>query len=268
MKISVLGCGWLGLPLAKRMVEEGYHVKGSTTTRHKMSSLTSEGISPYYIKLYGEGVEGDLNAFLSDADWVIIDIPPGLRSDPETNYVGKIGRLKDYMEKASVPKVIFISSTSVYKNADDIPEYTEKDKANAEDKNGTQLISAENIIKSGSYNPVILRFGGLIGPGRHPVNYLSNRSNISDPEAPVNLIHQHDCIELIKTIIATDFKSGVINGVFPEHPLKKDYYINLAKTRNLAIPEFDLSSTSKGKIISSEVLGNEIDFNFSEGIWD
>jgi 3-hydroxyisobutyrate dehydrogenase-like beta-hydroxyacid dehydrogenase len=28
--ISILGCGWLGLPLAGELVREGYAVKGST----------------------------------------------------------------------------------------------------------------------------------------------------------------------------------------------------------------------------------------------
>ena len=257
MNISILGCGWLGLPLAKRLVEEHHSVKGSTTTRHKMSSLTSGGISPYYIKLYEEGVEGDLSAFLSGADCVIVDIPPGIRTDPDSNFVGKIGRLKKYLEQTSAKKVIYISSTSVFKNSAEIREYTENDLPDAESKAGSQLISAENIIKSGNYKSVILRFGGLIGAGRHPVNYLSNQKNIGNPGAPVNLIHQQDCINLIKAIIDSNFETGVINGVFPEHPSKKEYYTKIAGMRNLALPEFDDSSTSKGKIISSEVLGKE-----------
>lgn len=29
--VSILGCGWLGLPLAEQLLAEGYSVKGSTT---------------------------------------------------------------------------------------------------------------------------------------------------------------------------------------------------------------------------------------------
>lgn len=27
--ISILGCGWLGLPLGQHLVQQGYHIKGS-----------------------------------------------------------------------------------------------------------------------------------------------------------------------------------------------------------------------------------------------
>ena len=37
--ITILGCGWLGLPLAQTLVKEGYSVKGSTTTEDKLEVL-------------------------------------------------------------------------------------------------------------------------------------------------------------------------------------------------------------------------------------
>ena len=50
MKISILGCGWLGLPLGKFLVEKGHVVKGSTTSEDKISLLSSMGIVPFLIK--------------------------------------------------------------------------------------------------------------------------------------------------------------------------------------------------------------------------
>ena len=37
--ISILGCGWLGHPLAKFLISENFIVKGSTTTISKLISL-------------------------------------------------------------------------------------------------------------------------------------------------------------------------------------------------------------------------------------
>ena len=45
--ISLLGCGWLGLPLAKQLIEKGYTVKGTTTTEDRMSVLECAGVVPY-----------------------------------------------------------------------------------------------------------------------------------------------------------------------------------------------------------------------------
>ena len=35
MKISIIGLGWLGLPLADHLIEQGYQVLGSTTSKEK-----------------------------------------------------------------------------------------------------------------------------------------------------------------------------------------------------------------------------------------
>jgi UDP-N-acetyl-D-mannosaminuronate dehydrogenase len=61
-QISILGCGWLGLPLAKALLENGFSVNGSTTSVEKLSVLENLGIQPYLIALSptlskGEGDE-------------------------------------------------------------------------------------------------------------------------------------------------------------------------------------------------------------------
>jgi 3-hydroxyisobutyrate dehydrogenase-like beta-hydroxyacid dehydrogenase len=48
-KISILGCGWLGLPLAKVLVKNGFSVKGSTTTQDKILVLKQLGVDPFLI---------------------------------------------------------------------------------------------------------------------------------------------------------------------------------------------------------------------------
>lgn len=268
MKISILGCGWLGLPLAKRLLEEGHIVKGSTTNRDKLSKLTHVGIIPYEIKLYAEGVQGDITSFISDAELLIINIPPGLRNDPEANFIGKIGRLQDYIEQSGVEKVLFVSSTSIYEDAEKFPEYTEEDNANAESNTSRQLISAEEHLKeSDSYKTTVIRFGGLFGPGRHPVTYLAGKTDLKNPATPVNMIHLDDCIEIISQIIKKKVWGKTFNAVYPEHPTKEKYYTQIAETKNLAVPEFEHSSVSKGKVISSRVLQKELKYEFLQNIW-
>ena len=39
LKIAIIGCGWLGLPLAKKLIKENFIVKGSTTSKEKISVL-------------------------------------------------------------------------------------------------------------------------------------------------------------------------------------------------------------------------------------
>ena len=49
MNIAILGCGWLGFPLAIRLLQAGHKVEGSTTSVMKLQELSEEGIGPHLI---------------------------------------------------------------------------------------------------------------------------------------------------------------------------------------------------------------------------
>ncbi len=44
MRVSICGCGWLGLPLAKQLVRDGYEVYGSNRDKNRAAQLTEAGI--------------------------------------------------------------------------------------------------------------------------------------------------------------------------------------------------------------------------------
>ena len=113
-KISILGCGWLGLPLAKVLVKNGFSVKGSTTTQDKIDVLKQSGIEPFLFALNPENIQGNAISFLEHSEVLIINIPPKLRGNSKEDFVGKMKTLIPFIEKSSVEKVLFVSSTSVY----------------------------------------------------------------------------------------------------------------------------------------------------------
>ena len=49
LRISILGCGWLGYPLARSLILKKALVKGSTTTQSKLSLYQSTGIEGYLL---------------------------------------------------------------------------------------------------------------------------------------------------------------------------------------------------------------------------
>ena len=84
-KISILGCGWLGLPLAKTLIEKGNSVKGSTTSIEKIIILKELEIEPYTISLSANEIKGNINSFLDQSEVLIINIPPKLRGSNKEN---------------------------------------------------------------------------------------------------------------------------------------------------------------------------------------
>lgn len=268
MKISILGCGWLGKELAKKLKAENHEVRGSVTSMEKMTELRQEGIIPYQLKLFEKGIQGDIRSFLSGCEVLIVSVPPGLRSEPKIDFVQKINNLLPYIENAEPKKIIFTSSTSVYEDRKDFPEYTEEASTDNSNDRTIQLHNAELLfLNNPKLNTTVLRFGGLIGGRRHPVKFLSGRKEIKNPKAPVNLVHRNDCIAAIESILSNKGKtSPIYNLVYPRHPSKEEYYTSIAKKMNLELPEFDHYQPSKGKIINSEKIRKELEFKFNTSI--
>lgn len=267
-QISILGCGWLGLPLAKSFVGNGFVVKGSTTSETKISILHEVGIIPFLIQVEEEKTVGEIDAFLQDSSILIIDIPPKLRgnaSDATTalsmTFVYKIKNLISFIEKSGIENVLFVSSTSVY--ADDNSVITEATQPQPETESGKQLLMVEKLLLSNAhFKTTILRFGGLIGEDRHPIHFLSGKTNVESPDAPINLIHQTDCIGIIHKIIQTNCWNETFNAVAPYHPTRKEYYTQKALELNLVIPHFNENKPSIGKTILSEKLIEKLNYTF------
>ena len=121
----------------------------------------------------------------------------------------------------------------------------------------------ELLLNNINFHTTILRFGGLIGEGRHPIHFLAGRKDIENPEAPINLIHQADCIGIIEAIIKRDFFGETFNAVAPFHPSRKEYYSQKAIEFHLPLPEFDETKPSVGKLISGEKVGRLLKYNFT-----
>ena len=263
INISILGCGWLGLPLAKAVLQNGFSVKGSTTSTEKLPLLRENGINPFLISLSEDTITGDSISFLDDSEILIIDVPPKLRGDNQENFVSKICHIIPYIEKSTIQKVLFISSTSVYNDNDAF--VTEKTVAIPAIESGRQLLETEQLLQNNiNFKTTILRFGGLIGADRHPVNFLAGRENLDHPEAPINLIHLDDCIGIILKIIETDCWNKTFNAVAPFHPSRKNYYAQMAKDLNLPLPKFTTDSNANGKIILSDYLETVLKYTFTQ----
>jgi nucleoside-diphosphate-sugar epimerase len=255
--IALLGCGWLGFPLAQQLLQAGFRVNGSTTTSGKISQLTQAGITPYLLELYAQTALGDWSGFLNDAEVLVVAIPPQLRRVEPEDFVAKMDLLRQKLERSNCKKVLFVSSTSVY------PDHNQL--AIESDTNGfdSQLVHAENLFLLADFcQTTVIRFGGLIGADRHPVRYLAGRTQLENPEAPINLIHQDDCLAILHHCIQLPFENEVYNAVAPYHPTRVVYYTHMARELQLPIPEFDFSKASVGKTVSSEKLVTQLDYTF------
>jgi nucleoside-diphosphate-sugar epimerase len=249
--ISILGCGWLGVPLAKHFLEKGFSVKGSVTSEEKLGLLRDSGILPFRLVLSDTEVIMDDPDFFK-CDVLVISIPPRRIEGIEQVFPSQIRRLIPFILKAGIPKVIFISSTSVYPDQNQLAR--ENDFLVPDKASGRALVEAENLLREQSgFKTTILRFGGLIGADRNPARFLL-KSTQPIANAPVNLIHQDDCIGIISAIIKQELWGETLNACCPEHPMKKDFYEKAAIQSELPVPVISEELAAFKTIDSSKLI--------------
>ncbi len=262
--IAIAGLGWLGQPLAFRLGNLGYTVKGSVTTVEKATLLQQNGVNAFPVEISERGVQGEIEALLQNIECLIIMIPPGLRRNTGADYVLKMVHLLEEIKKSEASRIILISSTSVYDDSQG--KVTEKNEPQPETIAGKQLRQVEELfMNTEAFKASIVRFGGLFGGSRKPARYLAGRKDLKDGNAPVNLIHREDCINILVEILKQDAFGKIFNAVNPHHPKKSDYYIQKTKEMDLEPPTFIEGNPDEiYKQVDSENLNSVLGYVFKK----
>ncbi|GEO06930.1 NAD(P)-dependent oxidoreductase [Adhaeribacter aerolatus] len=260
-KVSILGCGWLGLPVAEKLLTSGYEVNGSTTTPTKLTLLADKGIKPFLIDLAAASTLENLPTFLN-SQYLMVSFPPGLRAGNGENYRQQIEILGQAIAVSPVQNILFISSTAVYPDVNRV--VTEAEELETYQAHNI-LLQAEALLRQFSgKSTTIVRMAGLVGGARQAGRFLAGKQNIPNPEAPVNLIHLNDCIGLVTAIFKQEKWGEIYNGCADEHPTRKDFYTAAAQKLNLPLPHFAPVSPADGfKIISNQKIKKDLGYRFN-----
>jgi nucleoside-diphosphate-sugar epimerase len=256
IRVAILGCGWLGLPLAKKLSQEGYHVNGSTTSLEKTKLLKEFGVSAFHIDL--EQPANNISSFL-DADELIITIPPKAKK-----YAQLIEKLLPEIKNSTIKRVTYTSSISVYGNATGV--ITENTKTQPIRTSVEQIVKVEQLLlNNNTFDTNIIRLGGLIGNDRHPAYHISEKQ-LKAPNSLINLIHLDDCIAVIHLLLKTNITNNIFNLVNPYHPTKAKYYTACCHFLELPLPIITDDSKNNSKEISSDKISNVLNYEFKNNL--
>ena len=256
--VSILGCGWLGTQLGKRLLSKGYLVKGSTTSPARIFKLAETGIVPFYLKIEPDSKKKGSERFF-DAQVLVISLPPLREKWVEYVFPRQILEIIKLAREHSIQKVLFISSTSVYESTNG--EIYEGEEGNPEKPSGRALLEAEKLLFDETrFQTTAVRFGGLIGPGRNPARFFSGKKNIPR-QVPVNLIHSTDCVNILGDIIEKNIWGEVFNACSPGHPTREEFYLKACAVSHLPAPQFT-SDFEKFKVINSDKLIAKLNYKF------
>ena len=260
-RISILGSGWLGLPLAIELNHLGYQVKSSSRSESRLSQLRQADISAH---IYD--IEADVNdpVFLQ-ADILIINIT--------SKNIEAFQSLISKIEHTNISKVLFISSTSVYQDSSD-SEQQPISESNIDALRPCPLLTIEQLFQNNThFETSIIRFAGLIGYQRHPGRFFAQTQEdgsvkckpIKNPDAAVNMIHRDDCIGIIKSLIQHDHWGEVFNACANDHSSRRDFYTQSVKSYSgggLIIMNFVESNSQSYKIIANDKVKSLLSYHF------
>lgn len=251
-RISILGCGWLGLPMALHLTEKGFRVKGSCTSSEKSKKLRSQKIEPFIVDL--NNLNESIAAFFLESDILIFAVPPSKIN------LEKLDAFVELVGNSEIKKVIVISSTGIYRESN--CEITEQ--------NAYNFLRQESILNyvETSFNSNLifetttLQIAGLIGYDRHPGKYSTSKAVLSNPNGRVNMIHRDDAVRIVEEIIRQNSWDETFLCCSDEHPTKKEYYTKAAAELNLAEPIFENVTNNAFKIISNQKVKTQLKFKF------
>jgi len=193
MTVLIAGCGDLGTEVGLRLTTLGQHVVG---LRRRAGLLPAP--------LEGQSVDlaREKPVVPPDTDLVIVAIAAG-NPDPavyRAAYVTGLGNLLDALDDAQVTprRFLMVSSTAVY----DVNDGSAVDEATpATPGPGTDsiLLEAEQLLRSRIPSAVVLRLGGIYGPGRERLidQVRAGRATVGAKNRLTNRIHRDDAAAMI-----------------------------------------------------------------------
>lgn len=253
MRILIAGCGYVGSALAVRLVGEGHDVFG---LRRDPTGLPA-GVAPVAADLAsGEGtaaVPGDLDACVTSIS------PDGRSPDAyEAAYVRAVRNLRSQLEVESpdLRRWVFTSSTAVYgdESGDWVDETTSTSPSSF---TGRAVLDGERLVlESGAPHPVVLRLGGIYGPGRTRLLERVRRGEATCPPEPTytNRIHRDDAAGAIAHLLTVADPDRVYLGVDTEPAERCEVLTWLAEQVGAPPPGRGPASTRGNKRARSDRL--------------
>lgn len=216
MRVLIAGCGFVGGALARLLVVDGHEVFG---LRRSPDAHVPDGVVPLATDLTAGT---DLGAAPGDLDWCVTAISPDGRTQTayEAAYVSATRNLQRLLEVESptLDRWVFTSSTAVHgqKNGEWVDEDSSTDPSGF---SGRTVLAGERIVRtSGVPRPVVVRLGGIYGPGRTRLVEQVRRGEATCPPEPTysNRIHRDDAAGVLRHVLLLEEPEQVYLGVDTE----------------------------------------------------
>lgn len=234
--VFIIGCGDIGTRVARLWQDNGASVIGVVRSDASRLKLQAAGIDAARCDL--SNTEASLPALVPGS--IVYYFAPPPRSGREDLHCEQFLRLLD-AQSHRPERIIAISTTGVYGNRDG-ELVTEDDPLNPQEDRAWRRYDMENRLRAWcddhEVNLVILRVGGIYGPGRLPLERIKKGIPIVHEQlAPkTNRIHADDLAMICKQASTTAYRYRVYNVSDGQDSNMTEYFDTLADHFGLPRP--------------------------------
>lgn len=252
MRVLIIGCGYVGLPLGAELARRGHEVVGVRRAADGADELRAAGITPAVADVTRPETLAELPG---PFDWVVNAVSSSKGGAPEYRQVYLEGsrHLLDWLAARPPQKYIHLSSTSVYGQTDG-SVVTETAPTTPANETSQLLVATEQLLleaaRARNFPSVILRVAGIYGPGRGHLfqQYRRGEARIAgDGSRILNMIHLDDVVGSVLAALEHGRAGDVFNAADDESVSHLAFFQWLAAKLNRPLPPFASEAESAAR---------------------
>ena len=240
MRVLIVGCGYVGVPLGAELIRLGHEVFGLRRNPAAESELKAAGIQ----LLIGDVTRPELLATLPrDFDWVINCVAAGGNAENYREvYLQGTCNLIEWLVANPPKKFVYTSSTSVYAQNDG-SQIKESSPTEPLAETSKILVETEKILLAAvaarKFPAVILRVAGIYGPerGHWFKQFMQDTAHIEgDGSRYLNMIHRDDLVGCLIAALKNG-RAGETYNVVDDEPVSQLHFFQwLAQAVDKPLP--------------------------------
>lgn len=249
----IIGCGYIGLPLALRLREEGHAVSGWVH-----SQATAESLAPHHFQRVIVGSIADETAWdsVDDKFDFVIHCASSSRGGEEAYREVFLRGAALMGERQPGARRILVSSTSVYgQTSGEI--VTEESPAEPTAATSRILREAERgALASGT---IVVRSAGIYGPGRAVLFEKFRRGEAvieGDGSRWINQIHRDDLVGVLAHLIKAGVPGEIYNASDDMPVMQRDYYAWCAEFLRQPMPPHGFADPNRKRGLTNKRISN------------
>lgn len=216
-RVAVLGCGYVGLALGRRLAAAGHDVTGVRRSDDGLTRVAEAGLRA----VRADVTDDDSLEAVPDADWLVFAASSGGRGAAAAREVyvdGLETAVSVFAARADPPdRLVYTSSTGVYGDHGGawVDESTPVEPTTPKTE---VLVEAERVARDGPVDATVARFAGLYGPERYRLErYLEGPVT----EGYLNMVHRADAAGAVAHLLETGRARGETVLVVDDEPVSK-----------------------------------------------